>query len=479
MNITPLSRRALLLLAVAGALVAPAHAKPQAEASPDALAKTLDGMLTGLYAKDAPGAVVIAVRDGRMVLRKAYGVADLELGVPLKPDMVFRIGSMTKQFTAVAVLMLVEEGKLAVSDPITKFLPDYPTGGRTITVEHLLTHTSGIKSYTDMDDFLGNLRKDYTVKELIDHFKDQPMEFEPGEKYQYDNSGYFLLGAIIEKASGMGYEAFLKKRIFDVVGMPDTSLESTSRITPRRVHGYERNGGAWVNAEFLSMTQPFSAGGIVSTVDDLAKWDAALYTGKLVRPETLQQAFTPHRLKDGKPIEYGYRVDEKRTLTLTADGGRLYAQPSGGSKTEAIPLSDSEFFYAGSMDRLRFERDAAGRVTALVRQGFARTPETCARTAAAPVERKEVPPGRARHPGEAVRVAPAGRASLLLYEPEARGPQAGCCWVRQWSVPKPSTRSTAWMPTTALPGKRSPRRPRATRSFGSLNVGTTTAALAM
>jgi CubicO group peptidase (beta-lactamase class C family) len=455
-----LLRRAALLAALA--LASPALAEPPA-ASPDPPERTLDAMLTGLYAKDAPGAAVIAVRDGRTVLRKAYGMADLELGVPLQSDMVFRIGSMTKQFTAVAVLMLVEEGKVAVSDPITKFLPDYPTGGRTITVEHLLTHTSGIRSYTDMPDFIPNLRKDYTLPELIDHFKNEPMEFEPGERYQYSNSGYFLLGAIIEKASGMGYEAFLRKRIFDVAGMPDTSLESTSRVTPRRAHGYAKKGDAWVNAEFLSMTQPFSAGGIVSTVDDLAKWDAALYTGKLLRSETLQQAFTRHRTRDGKEIDYGYgwqpgqwegftvlqhgggipgfvsmgirvperkvyvavlsnriaepfpapvaqrvaaylldkpwepkkaavpeatlrdyagvyRVDEKRTLTVSVDGGRLYTQPSGGGKTEALPLSPTEFYYEGSMDLLRFERDGGGKVAGLVRQGFGTPPERCART---------------------------------------------------------------------------------------------------
>jgi CubicO group peptidase (beta-lactamase class C family) len=460
------------VLPAALALASLAAAQPAVDA-PDPLASTLDAMLAGLYAKDAPGAAVIAVRDGRTVLRKAYGMADLELGVPLQPDMVLRIGSMTKQFTAVAVLMLVEEGKIAVDDPITKFLPDYPTGGRTITVEHLLTHTSGIKSYTDMDDFLANIRKDYTVKELIDHFKSQPMEFEPGERFLYDNSGYFLLGAIIEKASGMAYDAFLQKRIFDVVGMPRTSVESTSRVIPGRARGYAKTGDAWTNADWISMTQPYSAGALVSTVDDLARWDAALYTGKLLRPETLQQAFTPHRLKDGKPIEYGYgwqggewegftvihhgggipgfvsmgirvperrvyvavlsnriaepfpgpvaqrvaaylldrpwepkkavvpeatlrhyagvyRVDEKRTLTVSVDGGRLYTQPSGGRKTEALPLSESEFFYEGSMNRLRFERDAAGKVAGLVRQGFGSAPERCARTEQAPVERKEV-----------------------------------------------------------------------------------------
>jgi CubicO group peptidase (beta-lactamase class C family) len=146
---TLLSRRALLL--VTGlALSSAALAQPPVAEPPDPLAKTLDTLLAKLYAPDVPGAAVIAVRDGRTVLRMAYGIADLELRVPLQPDMVFRIGSMTKQFTAVAILMLLEEGKLAVSDPITKFLPDYPTAGKTITVEHLLTHTSGIKSYTDM-----------------------------------------------------------------------------------------------------------------------------------------------------------------------------------------------------------------------------------------------------------------------------------------------------------------------------------------
>jgi CubicO group peptidase (beta-lactamase class C family) len=441
--------------------------------SPDPLATTLDALLAKLYPADAPGAAIIAVRDGRTVLRKAYGMADLELGVSLQPDMVFRIGSMTKQFTAVAILMLAEEGKLAVSDPITKFLPEYPTGGKTISVEHLLTHTSGIKSYTDMPDFLANLRKDYKVQELIDHFKDQPLEFEPGEQYKYDNSGYFLLGAIIEKASGMAYEAFLKQRIFDVVGMPQTSLDSTSRVIPRRARGYAKTGETWTNADWISMTQPYAAGAIVSTVDDLAKWDAALYTGKLLRPETLEKAVTPHRLKDGKPVEYGYgwqpgewegfsvvqhgggingfvsmgvrvperkvyvavlsnrtaepfpfpvaqrlashllgkpwepervavpeatlrayagvyRADEKTAWTVTVEGGRVYILPSGGRKTELVPMSESEFFYEASLDRLRFERDAEGAVQALVRQGFGGEPKRAARTTEAAKERKEV-----------------------------------------------------------------------------------------
>jgi D-alanyl-D-alanine carboxypeptidase len=324
LNRTP-RRAPLFAVALIVLLAWPASARPPAPAAVDPLVSTLDALLSRLYPADAPGAAVIAVSDGHTVLRKAYGMADLELWVPLQPDMVFRIGSMTKQFTAVAILMLVEEGKLAVSDPITRFLPDYPTRGKTITVEHLLTHTSGIRSYTAMPDFRANARQDYTVQSLIDHFKDQPLDFEPGERYQYDNSGYFLLGAIIEKASGMTYEAFLKKRIFNVVGMPRTSIESTSRITPRRAHGYSKADKTWLNADWISMTQPYAAGGIVSTVDDLARWDAVLYTGRLLRSETLQQAFAPHRLKDGRSIDYGYGWQTGRweDFTVLQHGGGI------------------------------------------------------------------------------------------------------------------------------------------------------------
>jgi CubicO group peptidase (beta-lactamase class C family) len=356
-----------------------------------------------------------------------------------------------------------------VTDPITKFLPDYPTGGNTITVEHLLTHTSGIKSFTDMPDFRANIRKDYTLAELIDHFKGQPMEFAPGERHQYCNSGYLLLGAIIEKASGTGYEAFLKQRIFDVVGMERTALDSTSRVIPGRARGYAKVGDVWTNADWMSMTQPHAAGAIVSTVDDLAKWDAALYTGRLLRAETLQRAFTPHRLKDGRTIHYGYgwqpgtwegftilqhgggingfvssgvRVPERgayvailsnriaapfpipigqriasylvdrpwkplpvtvapkalatyagkyrgeptEVTTVTVEGGRLYTQGSRGARTEALALSETEFGYEDSMERLRFEKDAHGRVTALVRHGFGAPPSRLSRAEDEPPE---------------------------------------------------------------------------------------------
>jgi CubicO group peptidase (beta-lactamase class C family) len=186
---------------------------------------------------------VIVVKDGRTLFRRAYGMADLELGVPLQPDMVFRLGSITKQFTAVAILMLAEEGKLSLQDPIEKHLPGYPTQGHVITVEHLLTHTSGIQSYTDMPGWMtSRILAPMTVQELIDGFKKEPMQFAPGTRWVYNNSAYVLLGAIVEKASGKTYEAFVRERIFQPLGMSSSHYDSSEPIIPRRAPGYTRQG---------------------------------------------------------------------------------------------------------------------------------------------------------------------------------------------------------------------------------------------
>jgi CubicO group peptidase (beta-lactamase class C family) len=230
----------------------------------------------------------------------------MELGVKVEPDMVFRLGSITKQFTAVSILMLAEQGKLSLSDDITKFFPEYPSNGRAVTVEHLLTHTSGIKSYTSIPAWLSMWRKDMTVAELIDLFKNEPADFEPGAKWSYNNSGYILLGAIIEKLSGVTYEQFLQKNVFDPLGMKHTFYGSATRLIPRRVPGYTMSKDGLRNAEYLSMTQPYAAGSLLSNVDDMALWDAALYTERLVKQPSLQRAWTPYVLKDGTPTGYGF-----------------------------------------------------------------------------------------------------------------------------------------------------------------------------
>jgi CubicO group peptidase (beta-lactamase class C family) len=305
----------LVLVAFVAAPVAATVPAPPGSAAPRPMrtglaagpaARAMDSLLSASFRPDEPGAAVIVVRGGELLLRKGYGMADLERRLPVDPGMVFRIGSVTKQFTSTAILMLAEEGKLRLDDPITKFLPNYPTHGQTITVEHLLTHTSGIKSYTEMSEWLGLWRKDMPLDSLIALFKDQPAVFAPGEKWAYDNSGYVLLGAVIEKASGRPYADFVRDRIFVPLGMTRTRYDTTESIVPDRVPGYQQDVGGWRNAAYLSMTQPYAAGSLISTVDDLAKWDAALYTERLVKRASLERAWTPSKLNDGTPTGYGY-----------------------------------------------------------------------------------------------------------------------------------------------------------------------------
>jgi D-alanyl-D-alanine carboxypeptidase len=296
----------VLIFATAISLAAAAHIpSPQTPDRGD-LAQRIDAVMSEVYKSGQPGAAVIVRMNGRTIFRKGYGLADLELQVPIEPDMVFRLGSITKQFTAVSILMLAERGQLGLQDEITKFLPDYPTQGRKITVEHLLTHTSGIQSYTDMSEWLPLWRKDFTLKELIDLFKDKPMQFEPGERWADNTSGYILLGAIIEKVSGKTYEAFVDANIFKPLGMKQSYYGSTERIIPRRIPGYQMGRGGFVNAPYLSMTQPYAAGSLLSTVDDLAVWNDAVFSGKVVKKEWLDKAFTPYKLKNGESSGYGY-----------------------------------------------------------------------------------------------------------------------------------------------------------------------------
>jgi CubicO group peptidase (beta-lactamase class C family) len=295
-----------LSMAVVLSLAAATHVLSAQTAGREDLMKKIDAVMAEVYQPGQPGAAIIVRKNGQTVIRKGYGLADLELQVPVEPDMVFRLGSITKQFTAVSILILAQEGRLGLQDEITKFLPDYPTQGRKITIEHLLTHTSGIQSYTDMAEWLPLWRKDFSMKELVDLFKDKPMQFEPGRSWAYNNSGFVLLGAIIEKVSGLTYEAFLDERIFKPLGLKSSCYGSTERIIPRRIPGYQEGKGGFVNAPYLSMTQPYAAGSLLSTVDDLAVWSDAVFAGKLVKKEWLDKAFTPYKLAGGESSGYGF-----------------------------------------------------------------------------------------------------------------------------------------------------------------------------
>jgi CubicO group peptidase (beta-lactamase class C family) len=254
-----------------------------------------------------PGAAIAVIKGGELIHANGYGLANVEWEIPITPDTVFRLASVTKQFTATAIMMLAEQGKLSVDDPITRFLPQYPTSGHDITIHHLLNHTSGIFSYTNAPDFLKTARRDMTLEELMAEYSRVPFDFRPGAKYSYNNSGYLLLGMIIEKASGMSYEDYIKNCIFAPLGMTQSYYLHNEPIIPKRASGYEpAPDGSLRNATFLSMTQPHAAGSLGSTVLDLAKWDKALRENTLIRAETLKQMYTPGKLDDGSTIDYGY-----------------------------------------------------------------------------------------------------------------------------------------------------------------------------
>lgn len=270
------------------------------------IAAEIDAYLSSVYDPADPGAAVLVTRGGEIILREAYGMADLELGVEMRPEHVFGIGSITKQFTAVAILTLVEEGLISLDDEIVELLPDYPSIGHRITVEHLLHHTSGIPNNTILPETQRRIREDLDLEEVVAMFSNEPLEFAPGEDWRYSNSGYVLLGRIIEEVSGQAYADLLRDRIFEPAGMTSSYYGTDSHIIPGRVEGYLTVGGGWRNAEYISMTQPHAAGALLSTVDDLARWYRALDSGNLVDPALLELAFTPHRLPDGRSTGYGY-----------------------------------------------------------------------------------------------------------------------------------------------------------------------------
>ncbi len=317
-----------------------------AAACDTAVASALEELLLETCEADAPGAAVIAVQDGETLFRQACGLADLEHGIPLAPDMVFRLGSITKQFTGVAILMLEQEGKLKVSDEITRHLPDYPTHGKKITIEHLLTHTSGIPSYTAIPGWMAEkIRLDLDDEEMLAGWQDLPLEFDPGARFAYNNSGYFMLGTIIEVVSGMEYGTFIEEKIFKPLGMTSSYYDSETRIIAKRVRGYgpAESGEGYANANFLDMDQPGAAGGLMSTVDDLAKWDASLYTDKLLSAEARQRLWTDYTLSDGEKTGYGFGWG------LGEHGGKKIIQHSGGIfgfSTNGIRIPEENFYVA-------------------------------------------------------------------------------------------------------------------------------------
>jgi CubicO group peptidase (beta-lactamase class C family) len=238
---------------------------------------------------------VLVAKDGKVIVDRGYGSADLEWNIPNSPATRFRLGSITKQFTAASILLLQERGKLSVEDPVSKYMPDAPAAWSKITIYNLLTHTSGIPNFTGFPDYRTTEWKDTTPAGLVGRFREKPLDFEPGTKFNYSNSGYVLLGYLIEKISGQTYADFLQQNIFTPVGMKDTGIDSNAAILPQRAQGYRRSPHGIEHDGYISMTIPFSAGAIYSTTGDLLKWEQALFGGKVLKPESFAKMTTPFK----------------------------------------------------------------------------------------------------------------------------------------------------------------------------------------
>jgi CubicO group peptidase (beta-lactamase class C family) len=343
---------AILAGSALGAASALAQSVPSAKSptpAPRDLAAKVDAYMKAAVAHDQFMGTVLIARDGAPVLTKSYGMANIELSAPDTPQTVFRIASVTKGFTALAIMQLQEQGKLNVADPICRYLDDCPPAWAPITIRQLLTQTSGIPNYSSLPDWDEQLVvRHYERPQLVALFRDLPLEFVPGEKYAYTNSGYYLLGLIIERASGEPYEQYLQDRIFKPLGMTHTRFDERRALIPHRATGYYSRGTAFISATYEDPTTAYAGGGLYSTVGDLLLWDQALYSERLVSRKSLDEIFTPVRNGYG----YGWRIGEKHGRREADHSGSLsgfssYIIRFPAERVAVIVLSNSDRASAG------------------------------------------------------------------------------------------------------------------------------------
>jgi len=305
----------------------------------DGVAAKLDEyMQAEMKTQQIPGVSLAVIKNGQIILAKGYGFANVEHQAPVKPETIFQSGSMGKQFTATAVMILMEEGKLALEDKLSKYFPDAPETWSNITIRHLLTHTSGMTDYPPGFDF----RRDYTEDELYERAKAIPLGFQPGDKWSYSNLGYVMLGILIHKVSGKFYGDFLQERVFKPLDMSTARIISEADIIPNRAAGYRiDNKGQLKNQNWVSPSLNTTAdGALYMNVYDMAKWDAALYTEKVLKRSSLEQMWTPVKLNNGKTHPYGFG------WALGAVKGHRYVQHGGawqGFKAQIFRYLDDKF----------------------------------------------------------------------------------------------------------------------------------------
>lgn len=281
-----------------------------------------DEYLNAITKQDRFSGSVLVARDGKVLFSKGYGLANVEWDILNTPQTKFRLGSITKQFTAASILLLQERGKLSVKDPICKYVENCPKTWEPVTIHHLLTHTSGIPSYTEVkspDEFRLMSLQRVTPAGFVDSFKSKPLEFAVGERMKYNNSGYFILGHIIEKISGQSYEAFLQQNIFTPLKLVNTGYDTATRILKARATGYAERDGKVINSEQMDMTIPYAAGSLYSTVEDLFTWNEALFSDKVLTAESRTAMMTV----DKNNYAYGLTVNQQNNRKAVSHGGGI------------------------------------------------------------------------------------------------------------------------------------------------------------
>lgn len=270
---------------------------------------TLDVLIrAALSESGTPGCSVIVVRDGVTLHEAGYGLANVEHNVGASPDSVYEIASITKLFTATAVMQLVQDGTVSLDSPIADYLPNLPLAWHTVSVRHALAHQSGIKSYTAIDRYWATTRDDIGRNGILELIRDLPLSFDPGTRHAYDNSGYYLLGLLIEQVSGLSYGAFLKRHQFDVLGMDDTQVNTPEKVVGRRANGYSAENGQLRNKAYYATSGTFSAGVLLSTVRDLSKFVAAAYDDRLLNHANRTLMWTPQPSQQQNEREHNFSM---------------------------------------------------------------------------------------------------------------------------------------------------------------------------
>jgi CubicO group peptidase (beta-lactamase class C family) len=282
------------------------------------LASKFDEYLSAAAKQGFIGSALVA-RDGKVIFSRGYGMANLEWDIPNTPQTKFRLGSITKQFTAASILLLQERGKLGVQDPICKYFDNCPEAWKEITIHHLLTHTGGIPNFTSFPDYRKTMTIPVTMQSLVERFRDKPLDFKPGEKMSYSNSGYIALGHIIEKVAGESYESFLQKNIFDPLKMTNSGYDRHTTVLKNRATGYSSRNGKRINSDYLEMTIPHAAGALYSTVEDLFAWNEALFSDKLLSAKSREAMMTA----DKNNYAYGLTVNQQHNRRVVAHGGGI------------------------------------------------------------------------------------------------------------------------------------------------------------